>query len=133
MFYQPSISTLVAAGGAKMPSTTVVRGGRLVNVVSAEIYSADIAIYENTIVATGDFSAYIGDDTEVIDAEGQYLVPGLFDGHQHIECSKLSITSAAKLLVPFGTTNVFPVLIRSWWWLASMVPKHSFANPSRHR
>ena len=50
MFYQPSISTLVAAGGAKMPSTTVVRGGRLVNVVSAEIYSADIAIYENTIV-----------------------------------------------------------------------------------
>ena len=106
MFYQPSISTLVAAGGAKMPSTTVVRGGRLVNVVSAEIYSADIAIYENTIVATGDVSAYIGDDTEVIDAEGQYLVPGLFDGHQHIECSKLSITSAAKLLVPFGTTNV---------------------------
>ena len=58
------------------------------------------------LVATGDVSAYIGDDTEVIDAEGQYLVPGLFDGHQHIECSKLSITSAAKLLVPFGTTNV---------------------------
>lgn len=106
MFYQPSISTLVAAGGAKIPSTTVVRGGRLVNVVSAEIYSADIAIYENTIVATGDVSAYVGDDTEVIDAEGQYLVPGLFDGHQHIECSKLSITSAAKLLVPYGTTNV---------------------------
>ena len=106
MFYQPSISTLVAAGGAKIPSTTVVRGGRLVLVVSAEIYSADIAIYENTIVATGDVSAYVGDDTEVIDAEGQYLVPGLFDGHQHIECSKLSITSAAKLLVPFGTTNV---------------------------
>ena len=106
MFYQPSTSTLVAAGGAKIPSTTVVRGGRLVNVVSAEIYPADIAIYENTVVATGDVSAYIGDDTEVIDAEGQYLVPGLFDGHQHIECSKLSITSAAKLLVPFGTTNV---------------------------
>ena len=83
------------------------------NVVSAEIYSADIAIYENTIVATGDVSAYVGDDTEVIDAEGQYLVPGLFDGHQHIECSKLSITSAAKLLVPYGTTNVVSVALVS--------------------
>lgn len=103
---QPSIAALVAAGGARVPATTVVRGGQLVNVVSAEIYPGDVAIYQNTVVAIGDVTAYIGDDTEVIDAEGRYLVPGLFDGHQHIECSKLSITSAAKMLVPLGTINV---------------------------
>ncbi|HIA77732.1 MAG TPA: adenine deaminase [Gammaproteobacteria bacterium] len=106
MSAQPSIATLVAAGGAKIPATTVVRNGQLVNVVSAEIYPADVAIFENTVVAIGDVTPYIGDKTIKIDAGGRYLVPGLFDGHQHLECSKLSITSIAKMLVPLGTTNV---------------------------
>ena len=94
MSAQPSIATLVAAGGAKIPATTVVRNGQLVNVVSAEIYPADVAIFENTVVAIGDVTPYIGDKTIKIDAAGRYLVPGLFDGHQHLECSKLSILSS---------------------------------------
>ena len=106
MSAQPSIATLVAAGGAKIPATTIVRNGQLVNVVSAEIYPADVAIFENTVVAIGDVTPYFGDETIEIDAGGRYLVPGLFDGHQHLECSKLSITSIAKMLVPLGTTNV---------------------------
>ena len=106
MTAQPPISELVAAGAARVPATTVVRGGRLVNVVSAEIYPADVAVYGNTVVALGDVSAHIGPDTDVVDAAGRHLVPGLFDGHQHLECSKLSITSAAKMLVPLGTLNV---------------------------
>ena len=103
---QPSIASLVRAGAAEVPATTVVRGGRLVNVVSAEIYPADVAIFENTVVATGDVTPYVGADTAVVDAGGRYLVPGLFDGHQHIECSKLSVTSAARMLVPLGTLNI---------------------------
>ena len=106
MSVQPSIATLVAAGSAKVPASTVIRNGQLVNVVSAEIYPADVAIFENTVVAIGDVSPYIGSDTTVIDSEGRYLVPGMFDGHQHVECSKLSMTSIAKMLVPLGTINV---------------------------
>ena len=106
MAAQPSIPDLVAAGAARVPASTVVRGGRLVNVVSAEVYPADVAVYGNTVVAIGDVSAHIGDDTRIVEAEGRHLVPGLFDGHQHLECSKLSITSAAKMLVPLGTLNV---------------------------
>ena len=106
MATQPSIPDLVAAGAARVPASTVVRGGRLVNVVSAEVYPADVAVYGNTVVAIGDVSAHIGDDTRIVEAEGRHLVPGLFDGHQHLECSKLSITSAAKMLVPLGTLNV---------------------------
>lgn len=34
---RPPISTLVTAGRARIPATAVIRGGRLVNVVSAEI------------------------------------------------------------------------------------------------
>ena len=67
---QPPIPELVAAGAARVPATAVVRGGRLVNVVSAEIYPADVAVYGNTVVALGDVSAHIGPDTEIVDAGG---------------------------------------------------------------
>lgn len=95
---RPPIPTLVAAGRARIPATAVIRGGRLVNVVSAEIYPADVAVYQNTVVAIGDVSAHVGPDTKIVEAEGRHLVPGLFDGHMHIECSKLSVTGAAKML-----------------------------------
>jgi len=74
--------------------------------MSSEIYSAGVAIYEDTIVAIGDVDDYIGKDTKIIDAKNKYIVPGLIDGHIHSECSKLSITSYAKAVVPHGTTSM---------------------------
>ena len=82
----------VRAGRAKIPAHKVIRGGQLVNVMSSEIYPADVAVYGDMIAAIGDVEAYIGPDTQIIDAAGHYLVPGLIDGHIHSECSKLSIT-----------------------------------------
>ena len=96
----------IRAGSAKIPAEKVIRGGMLVNVMSSEIYPADIAVYKDMIAAVGDVEPYVGPDTEVIDATGKYLVPGLIDGHIHSECSKLSITSYAKAVVPHGTTSM---------------------------
>lgn len=96
----------IRAGSAKIPAEKVIRGGMLVNVMFSEIYPADIAVYKDMIAAVGDVEPYVGPDTEVIDATGKYLVPGLIDGHIHSECSKLSITSYAKAVVPHGTTSM---------------------------
>lgn len=96
----------IRAGSAKIPAEKVIRGGMLVNVMSSEIYPADIAVYKDMIAAVGDVEPYIGPDTQIIDATGKYLVPGLIDGHIHSECSKLSITSYAKAVVPHGTTSM---------------------------
>mgnify|MGYP000802434712 CR=1 FL=1 len=101
-----NLKELIRAGRAKTPATKVIMGGTLVNVMSEEIYPADIAVYKDTIVAVGDVKEYIGEETEVIDAKGRYLVPGMIDGHIHSECSKLSITSYAKAVVPRGTTSM---------------------------
>ena len=98
-----NLKELIRAGRAKTPAEKVIKGGILVNVMSEEIYPADVAVYQDTIVAVGDVEDYIGEDTEVIDAKGRYLVPGMIDGHIHSECSKLSITSYAKAVVPRGT------------------------------
>lgn len=101
-----NLKTLIRAGKGEIPADTVVLNGNLVNVMTSEIYHADVAIYEDTIVAIGDVEDYIGEDTKTIDATGKYLSPGLIDGHIHIECSKLSMTSFAKAVVPCGTTSV---------------------------
>lgn len=101
-----NLKQLIRAGRGITPAHTVVLHGSLVNVMTSEIYKADVAIYEDTIVAIGDVSDYIGQETKTIDATGKYLVPGLIDGHIHSECSKLSITSFAKAVVPCGTTSM---------------------------
>lgn len=101
-----NLKELIRAGRAVIPAEKVVRGGKLVNVMTSEIYPANVAIYKDTIVAVGDVSDYVGPATQTIDATGQYLVPGLIDGHIHSECSKLSITSFAKAVVPCGTTSM---------------------------
>lgn len=101
-----NLKLLIQAGRALIPAEKVITGGNLVNVMTSEIYPADVAIYGDTIVAVGDVSAYIGETTQITEATGKYLVPGLIDGHIHSECSKLSITSFAKAVVPRGTTSM---------------------------
>lgn len=101
-----NLRQLIRAGRALVPADTVILNGNLVNVMTSEIYPADVAIFQDMIVAVGDVSAYRGPKTQVIDASGSYLVPGLIDGHIHSECSKLSITSFAKAIVPSGTTSM---------------------------
>lgn len=96
----------IRAGRGELKAELVVKGGKLVNVVSEEIYPADVAIFGDRIVATGNVDAYVGPATRAIDVGGKYLCPGLIDGHLHVECSKMSITSFAKAVVPLGTTGI---------------------------
>ena len=101
-----NLKTLIRAGRAKLPAQKAIQNGNLVNVMTGEIYPADVAIYEDMIVAVGDIKDYIDENTQIIDATDKYLAPGLIDGHIHSECSKLSITSFAKAVVPHGTTSI---------------------------
>ena len=44
----------ICAGGAKIPAEKVIKNGQLVNVMTSEIYPAEIAIYKDMIAAVGD-------------------------------------------------------------------------------
>jgi len=92
----------------------VLRGGQLVNVATGEIYPADVAVVGDMIAAVGDIAPHTGPDTSVVDVTGRYLVPGLIDGHLHIECSKLSITMFADAVVRYGTTSVISGLDQTY-------------------
>ncbi|MHC1579489.1 MAG: adenine deaminase [Candidatus Alkanophagales archaeon] len=79
----------------------VIKGVSVVNVVSGEIYEADIAVCGGRIAGLGEYSG-----REEVDARGLYAVPGLIDGHTHIEMSMLSVSEFARVVVPRGTTAV---------------------------
>lgn len=108
------LKEIIQAGRAIIPAETVIKGGKLINVHTQEIYPADIAIYKQTIVATGDVDEYIEKIHRFSIADGKYLAPGLIDGHIHVECSKLSMTSYAKAVLPHGTTSMISGLMNTF-------------------
>jgi adenine deaminase len=49
----------------------------------------------------------IGKKTKVIDAKGRYLVPGLLDGHMHVESGMVTVTEFVRAVAVRGTTGMF--------------------------
>ncbi len=90
----------------KRPADLVITGGRLVNVNTREIYPADVAIAEGRIAVIGDVARATGPQTEVVDARGCYLVPGLIDSHMHTESSGVTLTQLSRVLLPRGVTAI---------------------------
>ena len=74
---------LIDVAMGKSHADVVVEGGRLVNVATAEIYDADVAVKGDRIAAVGDVGYTKGPDTRVIDARGRFVTPGLVEGHLH--------------------------------------------------
>lgn len=87
----------------------VIRHGTWVCVQSGEfVPDTDVAIKDGRVAYVGpDASHTIKKETVVIDAENKYLVPGLLDGHVHIESGMLTVTEFVRAVLPRGTTGMF--------------------------
>jgi adenine deaminase len=100
--------TLVGAAMGREPADLVIRGGSLVNVHTAEILDGlDVAVKAGRVALVGQAEHMIGPATKVMDASGHYLLPGLIEGHVHIESSMITPTQFARAVLPHGTTAVF--------------------------
>ena len=98
---------LIQVALGQKPADIVIKNGKLVNVITHEVYETEIAIANGKIASIGPVPAgAVGPDTQVIDAKGMYLAPGFMDAHIHIESSMLSYTEFAKMVVKHGTTAV---------------------------
>ncbi|MEX0281545.1 MAG: adenine deaminase [Arenibacterium sp.] len=97
----------VAAGRA--PADVVIKGGIWVNVHSREtLPDYDIVIASGRVAAiVPDAGQAIGPETQVIEAGGRYMIPGLCDGHMHIESGMLTPAEFARAIIPHGTTSMF--------------------------
>ncbi len=89
----------VASGEGK--ADLLIKNGRVVNLFTGEIEKKDVAIFDGVIIGFGDYGA-----KKTIDVEGDFLCPGLIDGHLHIESSMVTPPQFAQAVLPHGTTTV---------------------------
>lgn len=101
--------SLVDVTMGRRPADMVIRSGRWISVQSGEIIpNTDIAILGERIAYVGpDASHTIGESTQVIDAQGRYISPGLLDAHMHVESGMLSVSEFVRAVIPHGTTGMF--------------------------
>jgi len=85
----------------RAPAELRIDNVRIVDVFSGEVRSGSICIGKGRILGFSQLDAL-----EVMDGQGAYLIPGLIDGHVHIESSMLCPARFAELILPFGTTTV---------------------------
>lgn len=101
--------SLVAVAMGREKADLVIRNGKWVCVQSGEIIpKTDIAVTSGRIAYVGpDASHAIGSETKVIEADGSYLVPGLLDGHMHVESGMVTVTEFVRAVGVRGTTGIF--------------------------
>lgn len=92
---------IIQVARGELPCDVVLKGGSIINVLSGEIYKADVGIFDGIIVGLGKYQG-----TEEVDVTGKYLSPGFIDGHVHIESSMVEVREFARAVVPLGTTSV---------------------------
>lgn len=97
-----ALEEIIKAAKGDEQADLVIKNAQIVNVLSEEIYQADVAIKDGIIAGIG--TGYIG--KKEIDATGKYISPSFIDGHVHIESSMLLPSEFSKMVVPSGTTTV---------------------------
>ncbi len=95
------LKNLTAVSRGSASADLVIKNSKIVDLFNGRIVKSDVAVYNDTIAGIG---SYKGKKT--IDAKGCYLLPGLIDGHIHLESTMLSPLEFTKLCLSNGTTAV---------------------------
>jgi len=91
----------IRVSNKQKPADVVIKNGKIVNVFTLEIESGDVAIFDGKIVGIGEYSG-----KKEVDAAGKFIVPGLIDGHVHIESSMVPPSHFSHVVVPHGVTTI---------------------------
>nr|WP_222717937.1 adenine deaminase [Listeria immobilis] len=92
----------VAVSDGRAEADLVITNGRIVNVFSGEIIEGDIAIKNGYIAGIGHFP----NSANVMDAAGEFIVPGFIDAHVHVESAMVTPAEFARVLLPNGVTTI---------------------------
>lgn len=91
----------IAVARGEKKADLVLKNGQLINVFTAEVYPAEVAVFKDRIAGIGEYAG-----EKEIDLNGRYIVPGFMDAHLHIESTLLSPGELARAVVPCGTTLI---------------------------
>lgn len=96
------ISNLIKVARGLAPADLILANARVVNIFNGEIESGNVAISGGRIAGIGDYKLA----RETLDIKRQFVLPGLIDGHTHVESSMLGIGEYARAVIPHGTLGV---------------------------
>ncbi len=101
--------SLIDVAMGRKPADLMIHDGQWVCVQSGEIIPhTDVAITDGHVALVGSSARHtVGKETRVIEAKGRYLVPGLLDGHMHVESGMVTVTEFVRAVAPRGTTGMF--------------------------
>ncbi|MDQ6630198.1 MAG: adenine deaminase [Verrucomicrobiota bacterium] len=100
----------LAVARGEQAAEILFKNAHLINVLSGEIYSENIAVDDGRVIGFGNYDA-----KKIIDLNGAFLAPGLIDGHFHVESAMLTIPQLVRALAPHGTG-------------AMVIDPHEYAN-----
>jgi adenine deaminase len=89
-----------AARGIAKPDL-VLKQGNVINIFTGGINITDVAVHSDVIVGLGSYDGKVN-----IDAKNKFIIPGLIEGHIHIESTLLVPSEFARAVLPCGTTTV---------------------------
>ncbi|MBN1188558.1 MAG: adenine deaminase [Dehalococcoidales bacterium] len=95
-------SALLSVARGDAPADLLLLNASIFNVFTAKIESGSVAIHNGMIAGIGDYTQGV----QTIDLKGQYLAPGLIDGHTHLESAMLDVGQYARAVVPHGTSAI---------------------------
>ena len=96
------LEDLILTARGEKPADLLLKNVRLVNVMTGEIYPAEIAVAGERIAGVG--SGYAAG--QEVDLGGRYVCPGFIDAHVHIESSMVPPREFARVVLPHGVTTV---------------------------
>lgn len=91
----------IAQGRGDEAADLVLKGGRILDLITGELIAGDVAICGDSIV--GVYEGYEG--KREIDVGGAILVPGFIDTHLHIESSLVTPFEFDRCVTPRGVTT----------------------------
>ena len=101
-------SRLIAAAMQKIPCDLTIRNTRFVNVITGEIYPAEVDILDGIVVCVREEGLENkAGALQIYDAGGRYLVPGFIDVHMHVESTMMIPENFGRAAILCGTTSVF--------------------------
>ena len=96
------MNKLAAIARGDLPADLVIRNAKIANVYSLTYELSDVAVYSGKIAGIG--RGYEG--TVNFDAQGRVMVPGMIDGHVHIEDTMMTPQAFAYSAALRGTSTV---------------------------
>ncbi len=101
MVNSKKLDRFISLARGRMEADLLFKNVRLVNVLSGEIHTTDVAVADGVFLGFGEYPA-----KKIIDGGGCYLVPGLIEGHIHIESSQILPAEFARIAAAHGTAAV---------------------------